>query len=151
VTSVSEKIPPRRIRYQAAIIQNDRMLLLKIEDGARFWIIPGGGLEPPESETECVAREVLEETHLTIEVERLLLDKSVPPNDYHYVRQKTYLCTIVSGEAKPGIEPEMGDVASPIKGIGWFDLRHPDTWDFGNHEPSNAQALLHRIRSTLDY
>jgi ADP-ribose pyrophosphatase YjhB (NUDIX family) len=67
------------VRYQAAIIQNDHLLLLKVWDhaysGNTFWVIPGGGRHPNESEEDCVRREVLEETHLHIEIDRLILDE----------------------------------------------------------------------------
>jgi ADP-ribose pyrophosphatase YjhB (NUDIX family) len=57
-----------RIRYQAAIVEDDRILMLKVWDhahsGHTFWLIPGGGREPGESEEDCVKREVREETHL---------------------------------------------------------------------------------------
>src|SRR5262245_38519648 len=99
----------RTIRYQAAIIRNDHLLLLKVTDfttGQTFWVIPGGGREEGETEMDCVRREVLEETYLHVEVERLLVDEPGIPGDM-YQRLKTYLCQVVGGEAQPGIEPEV--------------------------------------------
>jgi 8-oxo-dGTP pyrophosphatase MutT (NUDIX family) len=58
---------PRGVRYQAAIIEEHRVLLLRVflrEDGREIWIFPGGGREPGESEAECLRRELREETHL---------------------------------------------------------------------------------------
>ena len=49
-----------RIRYQGAIIRNQHILLLKqIEhaSGRSYWQIPGGGIEPHETEEQCVQRE----------------------------------------------------------------------------------------------
>ena len=50
-----------------------RLLLLEAEhasDGSRFWLAPGGGLEPGERFEDAAKREVLEETGLQIEVDR---------------------------------------------------------------------------------
>ena len=144
----------RTIRYQAAIIQNDHLLLLKatdFTDGQTFWVIPGGGREEGETEADCVRREVLEETHLQVKVERLLLDEpNIPDNIYQ--RFKTYLCQIVGGEARPGIEPEV-DTADQvtIMAIGWFDLRQPSRWDPLALNDPFTYPLLQRLRRALGY
>ena len=42
-----------------------RLLLMKVQEpvtGSEFWITPGGGLEPGESDEEGLRREVAEET-----------------------------------------------------------------------------------------
>src|SRR5688572_28165420 len=144
----------RTIRYQAAIIQYDHLLLLKatdFTDGQTFWVIPGGGREEGETEADCVRREVLEETHLQVKVERLLLDEpNIPDNIYQ--RFKTYLCQIVGGEARPGIEPEV-DTADQvtITAIGWFDLRQPSLWDPLALNDPFTYSLLQRLRLALGY
>ena len=148
---MSQDIMQRDIRYQAVIFKDHRVLLLRIEEeGQAFWVIPGGGREGSESEEECVIREVWEETHLQVEVERLILDEKVPQDPF-YDRHKTYLCQIVGGVARPGIEPELGDAESPIKDIGWFDLRAVDSWDALGASPPFAFSLLKRIRERLGY
>ncbi len=68
----------RKIRYQGAIINDHQILLVRHAEhvsGRSYWIIPGGGIEAGETEEECVQREMLEETNLRVEVERLLLDE----------------------------------------------------------------------------
>jgi len=65
----------RSIRYQAAIVSDNHLLLLKVLDGRTgrlLWVFPGGGREPGENEEECLEREVREETHLTVAVARCL-------------------------------------------------------------------------------
>ena len=44
----------------------DRILLIRRGDNKQ-WALPAGGMEPGESVTDCVAREVWEETGLTVE------------------------------------------------------------------------------------
>lgn len=50
-------------------------------------------------------REMLEETNLEVSIERLLFEYTLP-NDHTYKTRKTYLCHIVSGQARPGYDPE---------------------------------------------
>lgn len=142
----------RETRYQAVILKDHHVLLLRIEDkGQAFWLIPGGGKEGSESEEECVIREVWEETNLRIQVDRLIFHDKAFPQDRFYQHYKTYLCRIIGGAARPGIEPEVGDAESPIKDIGWFDLRAVDSWDWHGSSPSVALTLLKRIREELGY
>jgi 8-oxo-dGTP diphosphatase len=51
-----------------------RLLLIKRvhEPGAGLWSLPGGRIEPGETDAEALAREMLEETGLTVEPGRLL-------------------------------------------------------------------------------
>jgi ADP-ribose pyrophosphatase YjhB (NUDIX family) len=120
----------RATRYQGAIVRDEHVLLLKVrerESGETFWVMPGGGQEPYESEEACVQREVREETMLEVKVLRVVLDESTP-SDKLYSRHKTYLCRIIAGEARPGTEPEVdSDGYRTIRAIGWFDLRAPET------------------------
>jgi 8-oxo-dGTP pyrophosphatase MutT (NUDIX family) len=63
----------RDVRYQAAIVREDHVLLLKVVDldgGAMFWVLPGGGREADETEEACVQREVREEIELAVAVVR---------------------------------------------------------------------------------
>ena len=141
-------------RYQGAIIKDNQILLIKHTEhksGRSFWVIPGGGREPGETEMACVAREMWEETNLEVEVERLLVE-SVIPNDHWNKKRKTYLCHIISGEASPGYEPEEDAAANyAITEVAWFDLRSEESWDspiFDNHI---AYPILQEIRQALDY
>jgi len=65
-------------------------------------MFPGGGREEDEGEEECIVREAREETSLEVRVERLLVDLPTEPPDGTYVRWRSYLCRVVSGEAVPG-------------------------------------------------
>jgi 8-oxo-dGTP pyrophosphatase MutT (NUDIX family) len=140
------------IRYQAAIIRDDQLLLLKVNDrasGRTFWVIPGGGRESNETEEECVQREVREETHLHVVVGRLILDE--PAEDGPYQR-KTYACQIIDGEPRPGTEPEV-DTAdhATIADVRWFDLRDATTWDVLVLNDPITHPLLQRLRFVLGY
>jgi 8-oxo-dGTP diphosphatase len=144
----------RHTRYQAAILEDDRLLLIKVHNRTTdetFWVIPGGGREGNESEEACVRREVQEETHLNVKVERLLLEEP-GAQDGIYQRLKTYLCTIQTGQPQPGVEPEVEFAeTTTIQAVGWFDLRQPDTWDRLVLNDPFTYPLLHRLRHVMGY
>src|SRR5512136_2943143 len=98
----------RTVRYQGAILRADHILLIQHREhatGYAYWVLPGGARESGETEEACVIREMREESHLEVAVERLLLDEPSHPTGI-YKRLKTYLCHIVSGTPAPGYEPE---------------------------------------------
>ena len=94
----------RHTRYQAAVVRENSILLVRCQfaDGSAFWMFPGGGREEGEDETACVTREVVEETRIQVRVDRLLFDTPADPPDGLYTRWRTYLCSVLSGEAAPG-------------------------------------------------
>jgi ADP-ribose pyrophosphatase YjhB (NUDIX family) len=65
-----------RIPCVGAVIKDEagRLLLIKRghEPGAGLWSIPGGRIEPGESDASALVREVREETGLAVSVGRLL-------------------------------------------------------------------------------
>jgi ADP-ribose pyrophosphatase YjhB (NUDIX family) len=82
-----------------------RLLLQQRSDGGQ-WGLPGGSVEIGESVADAVAREVLEETGLTVRVRRLVGVYSDPTlqvvrypdgNAWHYVNV-CFECTVKGGE-----------------------------------------------------
>jgi 8-oxo-dGTP diphosphatase len=102
---------PPKIRCQGAIVKGSQVLLIQHREqagGRSYWLLPGGGKEEGESAEEGVQRELREETGLEVKVEHLLFDESgVESAPKVYDRYLTYLCQIISGEPKPGYEPEV--------------------------------------------
>ena len=145
----------RDIRYQAAIVRDDHVLMLKVWDHGdtdkTFWVIPGGGREPGESEAACVRREVSEETHLEVEVGRLLLDEPDIPGGT-YARAKTYLCTIRQNHGQPSTEPRIGsEDSATILEISWFDLRSSRHWEPLALSDPITLARLQGLQAVLAY
>jgi ADP-ribose pyrophosphatase YjhB (NUDIX family) len=145
----------RAVRYQAAIIQNDHLLLLKVWDhafsGKTFWVIPGGGRHHNETEEACVKREVYEETHLHVEIDRLILDEP-DISEGMYQRAKTYACRIIGGDLQPGSEPEVDTPdRATITHVGWFDLRNPNNWDPLALNDPVTYPMVQRLRAALGY
>jgi 8-oxo-dGTP diphosphatase len=144
----------RTTRYQGAILRDHHLLLIKHRhhaDGRAYWVIPGGGIEAGETEEQCVVREMREETHLEVRLERLLLDEA-PPSGSVYARHKTYLCVPLAGEARPGHEPEPEvSAAYSITDVGWFDLRDEGAWDLLVFADPFTYPLMRRLRQALGY
>ena len=96
-------------------------------------------------------REMLEETGLQVQVDALLLDEPGAPG-WIYQRWKTYGCSILAGEARPGSEPEAEYAnAYSFTEVGWFDLQHPATWNEQLEADSYITAWLQRIQAVLGY
>ena len=145
---------PRHTRYQGLIIQDDHLLLIKHrihKTGRAYWVIPGGGIEAGETEEECVIREMKEETHLEVVIDRLLLDEPAHP-DSPYQWRKSYLCRPVGGTAAPGYEPEP-DAAEfyGIVEVRWFDLQEESSWGAEIFSDPFTYPQLSRAREALGY
>lgn len=119
-----------RVRYEGAIMQGNSILMIQHREhtGRVYWVIPGGGSDPGEDETQTVAREMLEETGLRVQVERLLIDHWIKGFGVKE-RHKIFLCRVLDGEARPGYEPEPEAQASyAISAVRWFDLSDERDW-----------------------
>ncbi|MFI6598789.1 NUDIX hydrolase [Nonomuraea sp. NPDC050536] len=83
----------------AIILLDHRLLLVRRghPPGEGLWSIPGGRVEPGESDVSAVEREVLEETGLRVEVGALA--GTVVRGDYLI---RDYLATVTGGTLTPG-------------------------------------------------
>lgn len=134
----------REVRYQAAVIADDRLLLLQCRPhaGGEFWLLPGGGIEEGESEVECIAREVREEAGMDVTVGALLYDMPADPPDGTYMRWRTYRCT-------PGFwTPTLGtETWAQITAFRWLPLSRLDAWGASVCENAYLFPQLLRIRA----
>jgi len=144
----------RYTRYQGAIIRDHHILLIRHCDnktGRSYWVFPGGGIEPGETEEDCVRREMKEETSLDVRIVSLLLDELGHPNGV-YRSLKTYLCEPNMGKASPGFEPEP-EAANrySIMEVKWFDLHDEASWDPELITDPFTYDQLQRVRKKLGY
>jgi ADP-ribose pyrophosphatase YjhB (NUDIX family) len=81
-----------------------RLLMIKRghEPAAGLWSIPGGRIEPGETDAEALVREMLEETGLTIEPGRLLGRVQRPGLGGTVIDIRDYAATVVSGMLRAG-------------------------------------------------
>ena len=81
-----------------------RLLLIKRghEPGAGLWSIPGGRIEPGETDAEALVREMLEETGLAVEVGSLIGRVQRPGLDGAVIDIRDYIATVTGGTLRPG-------------------------------------------------
>jgi len=93
-----------------------RLLMIKRghEPGAGLWSIPGGRIEPGETDAEALVREMLEETGLAVEVGRLIGSVQRPGPDGAVIDIRDYAATVTGGTLRPG------DDAADAR---WVDIR----------------------------
>ncbi len=99
-----------RLAVRALILDQDRLLLVNAYPGARLglWCAPGGGCEAGQSLPENLAREVHEETGLSIAVGPLALVNEFhdPATGFHQV-ELFFRCSLTAGELDPAwTDPE---------------------------------------------
>jgi ADP-ribose pyrophosphatase YjhB (NUDIX family) len=81
-----------------------RLLMIKRghDPGAGLWSIPGGRIEPGETDAEALVREMIEETGLTVEVGRLIGRVRRPGLGGAVVDIRDYAATVTGGTLRPG-------------------------------------------------
>lgn len=83
------------------IRQGDAILLVKQSAGEKYWSLPGGLVELGESVEQAAAREVLEETGLTVRIQRVVGLYSKPVEGSLAI---TFEATVISGALRPGAD-----------------------------------------------
>jgi 8-oxo-dGTP diphosphatase len=95
---------PTRLATRALILHEDRLLLVNAYPGGRsdLWCAPGGGVHSGSSLPENLAREVHEETGLSVEVgpPALINEFYDPASGFHQV-DLFFHCTISAGAIDP--------------------------------------------------
>jgi 8-oxo-dGTP diphosphatase len=81
-----------------------RLLMIKRghDPGAGLWSIPGGRIEPGETDAEALVREMIEETGLTVAVGRLIGRVRRPGVSGAVVDIRDYAATVTGGTLRPG-------------------------------------------------
>ena len=101
--AASRLIRPLFQVFAAAVIFDEGRNILLVKstyNRVHPWGLPGGSLEYGEHPEEAVIREVMEETHLTICIEKMLLVSSWTPDRVGLY----YLCRITGGTFSPSDE-----------------------------------------------
>jgi mutator protein MutT len=132
---VSSRAYPDRpfVGVGAVIVHQGRVVLIKrrFEPLAGQWSLPGGAVDVGETLAECVAREMLEETGLVVEVGPVVevFDRIIHDGDgrvqFHYVLVD-YLCRPIGGTLQAGSDVTEAVYAEPAELAG-FALADPAT------------------------
>ena len=119
--SDTRQYPARPIVGVGAVIVQDGQVVLirrRYEPRKGQWTLPGGGVEVGESHEAAVAREMLEETGLQVEVGPVIevFDRITRDEDqrvrYHYVLVD-YLCWPIAGELCAGSDVDAAVLVAP--------------------------------------
>lgn len=107
----SHQQTPRTTVAARGVIRHDGRLLL-VTDGDGYWYAPGGRMEPGETLPQCLAREVYEETGLSVQVgDVLAVSEYLDPTGEHKI-ECFFAATV----------PDAGEVLAP-----WQDTGGPVT------------------------
>jgi 8-oxo-dGTP diphosphatase len=89
-----------------AVVKDERGQLLLIkrghEPGAGLWSLPGGRVEPGETDAQALVREMREETGLTVEAGPLLGSVRRPWPNGAVIEIRDYAATVTGGTLCPG-------------------------------------------------
>jgi len=97
-----------KVDVRGAVIEDGRILLVReIEDSGR-WTMPGGWADVNQSPSECVIRELREETGLEVEPRKLagVYDRTRqghPPHPFSVYRL-FFICDAIGGAPRAGME-----------------------------------------------
>lgn len=132
-----------RLATRAIILHEDRLLVVNAWKGRDdLWCAPGGGVEKHESLPDNLAREVMEETGLSVDVGPVCLINEFhdPDRDFHQV-DIYFRCALIAG----ALDPDWADPEGIVTHRQWVTraelgvLRFkPDSlaaaaWADGNH------------------
>ena len=114
-----EPSPSARLQCVGAVIKDGAGRLLLIlrghEPGKGLWSIPGGRIEPGETDEQAVIREVREETGLTVTCGRMLGAAELPGEDGVVIEVRDYLAALPEGTA-PAVA-KAGDDAAAVRWV----------------------------------
>jgi len=117
--------------FVAAVVFNQEKQILLIKSTYQRlhpWGLPGGSLDHGESAEGAIAREMLEETGLRVEIEKFLFVKTWLPDRLGLY----YLCSINDGEFHPSEE---------VSELGYFSIENlPDV------RPLDIEIIDHLYR-----
>ena len=89
-----------------AVVTDEQGRLLVIQrghdPGAGLWSIPGGRIEPGETDAQALVREMLEETNLQVKVGKLIGSVRRPGLGGMVIDIRDYAATIIGGTLRAG-------------------------------------------------
>jgi 8-oxo-dGTP diphosphatase len=121
------------MRAAVVVFEGDRVALIeRVRDGRRYYLFPGGQVEPGESPEDAGVREAREELGLDVEIARLVARATFRGNEqrYYLARQTGGVFGAGVGEEMTGEDfPETGSYRAvfwPISALSAIELRPAD-------------------------
>jgi 8-oxo-dGTP diphosphatase len=113
------------------------LILRGHEPGKGLWSIPGGRIEPGETDQQAVIREVREETGLTVTCGRLLGAAELPGQDGAIIEVRDYLVAL-----PPGAPPALAKAGDDAAAVRWVSDTEADAMESrGELTPGLLAAL----------
>lgn len=148
---LSSPLPKISVSVKAAVVRDERILLLSYDDDAGFhYNLPGGKAQTGEDLRHAVSRKVRQETGLEVVAGRLLCVVEYVPEawqgEFGDVQKVQF--NFLASTLDDNSEPRTPDPPDPIQvGFEWLPLRSlPDTYLL----PRINQPLLAALRGELD-
>jgi 8-oxo-dGTP pyrophosphatase MutT (NUDIX family) len=122
----------------AIVFDDEGRVLLGRRSDTRKWSVIGGIPEPGEQPAACAVREVMEETAVSCEVERVVLVQALSPvtygnGDVCQYMDITFRCRATGGEARVNDDESLE--------VGWFAVDSmPELHEFGRFRIKQALA-----------
>ena len=103
---------------KALVIRDGKMAAIRIRDvGEEWFIMPGGGMEPEETLSDAVCREVMEELGLRVECgELLFVVEGVHGESFHRV-DLVFACEVLGDAPDAVLHSDTNQV-----GVQWLDI-----------------------------
>ncbi len=126
----------QEIRLAAIILRRGRLLLVEHQKrGSRYWVLPGGRLQPRETLRAALQRELVEELALRATIGRLVIVCETLAPRRHVVN---LIFQATAGEGQPRPDPRDG----VIVGMDWVLPDRLGALDFRPPIASQVQAVV---------
>ncbi|HKD88140.1 MAG TPA: NUDIX domain-containing protein [Streptosporangiaceae bacterium] len=136
-----EASSPNRLQCVGAVIKDEAGRLLLIlrghEPGKGLWSIPGGRIEPGETDEQAVVREVREETGLTVACGRLLGAVELPGLDGAVIDVRDYLAML-----PPAAAPALAEAGDDAAAVRWVSEADADAMEARGELTAGLLAAL---------
>ncbi len=119
-----------RDRAVGVVIHKGKLLVMhrKNEQGV-FYVFPGGGVDPGETNEQATIRELDEETSVEVRIDRLLYQLHHDNGDVHHF----FLCTYIAGE--PVLRENTNEFADSLLGENTYMPQWLDLADINKNAP----------------
>ena len=124
---------PIRNAAKALIVENNRVLAIKLKDAEGFWYtLPGGGQEPGETFHDTLRRECLEEVNVNVEIGDLRFVREYIGKNHEFAEKDAqahniefmFECRIADGGVPGmGVVPDTEQLA-----VEWLELEQLDSY-----------------------